>query len=131
MKTKEFLGVKIISYYNMILPLVFIFGSLIALFFAKNFTEKTSQIIITPFLFLIIVSLFFIFSAINYLNHKKIGRVCLIYSCLIQFFYGLSGLIGTLKAIGTAPITNVIVLAIASWGLWYLNTEEAKNWIKQ
>ena len=129
MKKDGFVGVRLISYYNIILSMLFIFGSVVLIAFSKTRRVGDEEFLL-PLLFLILFGLFCIFSALKYLRHKNKGRVCLICCCIIQIIYSIKGLIVTFKIGSSFPITNVIMLVIGLWGIWYLNTTQAKEWLK-
>ena len=78
----------------------------------------------------ILLSVFYIFSSHQYLHHKKMGWICLMISCIIQILMSIKDLITTYITVKDVPALNIIMMIIGLWGLWFLNTKEAKNWIK-
>ena len=132
MKNTGFLGVKLISYYNLILSTLFILGSIILIIFSvlNDLTNLTNRNIhLFSLLGLILLSLFYIFSSLQYLHHKRIGRIFLIYSFITQILISIGGLIATLSVEQSFSTTNIVILVVGLIGLWYLNTEEAKEWL--
>lgn len=131
MKQEGFLGVRLISYYNVVLSGLFIFGSIGLVIFSKIGRVGDEEVFLLPLLFLILFALFCILSAFKYLRHKNIGRVCLMYCCIGQVLFSIAGLVVSVKDSTSLPMINVIMLFIGSWGVWYLNTREAKEWVNK
>lgn len=115
MKKIDFLGIRIISYYNLIVSFFFIFGSIVLVVFSKTKYTSSEKIYLFPFLFLLLAGLFYAFSALKYLQQQKIGRVCLICSCVIQILFSIQGLIITFKSIASLPFVNIIMLLVSLW----------------
>lgn len=130
MKKESFVGVRLISYYNIILSMLFIFGSVALIAFSKIRRVGDEEFLL-PLLFLILFALFCILSAFKYLRHKNIGRLCLMYCCIGQVLFSIAGLIVSSKASTSLPMINVIMLFVGSWGIRYLNTKEAKEWVNK
>ena len=122
------LGVRLISYYNMILSIAFIFGSASLIVFIKTNNPSERSSLLPRLVLLILLSLFYIFSAFKYLHQENIGRVCLICSCVAQILFSIHGLFSAYKSINSLPVLNIIVFLFASWGIWYLQTKESKIW---
>ena len=121
--------VKIICYYNLILPAIFIFGSILLFIFPKFVSTTFKQETYLSLFVFILLSIFYMFSSHQYMHHKKLGWVCLMISCIIQVLLSIKDLTTTYMTVETVPPLNIIMMIIGLWGLWFLNTEEAKNWI--
>ena len=129
-KKVKFLGARLISYYNLVLSAFFIIGSIALIAFSKIKTESDGQLSLLPFFLLIFFGLFCIFSALKYLNHENIGRVCLVLCCLVQIVLSIKGVITTYWVTFSISLKDILMLVIGSWGIWYLNTSESKEWLK-
>ena len=128
MKKVGFLGVRLISYYNFMLSITFVFGSIVLIVFSR--AREADDIFLLPLFFLIIFGLFCFFSALKYLRHNNIGRVCLLCCCIIQAAYSIRGLILTSKITSSFSMLDAIMLFFGLCGIWYLNTSEGKEWVK-
>ena len=124
------IGVRIICYYNFILSSIFICGSIVWFILPRFFSIEIERKTYFSLMIFIVLSSFYIFSAYQYLNHKKRGRVFLLFSCVIQVTLSIKDLTTTYLVINTLPAINIAMMIVGLWGLWYLNTKRAKNWIK-
>ena len=122
--------VKIICYYNLTLSAIFIFGSVVWFIFPKFVSIAVKQETNLGFLLFILLSIFYAFSSYQYLNKKQAGRIYLMISSIIQVILSIKDLTITYIKVGDIPVINILIMAMGLWGIWLLNTEEAKNWIK-
>jgi hypothetical protein len=122
--------VRIICYYNFILSSIFIFGSIVLFLLPRFASIEIDQRTYFALIVFMILSIFYIFSANQYLKHKKRGRVLLLISCITQVTLSIKNLITTYLVINNFPAINIVMLIVGLWGLLYLNTKRAKNWIE-
>lgn len=121
--------VRIICYYNLILPAILIFGTIVLFIFPKFESTIVKQKTYIGFFVFIFLSIFYMFSSHQYLRHKKLGWICLMVSCILQVLLSIKDMTATFMAVKVVPPINIIMMIIGLWGLWFLNTQEAKNWI--
>lgn len=124
----KFLGVYLISCYNIFFPTIIVLGFIIGVTFIHK-TRKLDEFDKIIFLFFILISIFCvfcIFSAVSYLRHKKNGRIFLLCCCIAQITVLILSLLSPKRHFS---LFDVILLLVGLWGAWYLNTKEAKEWI--
>ena len=126
----KFLGARFIIYYNLILPSLMLIGSIIMFTFShiKETTQK--DVFKLPLLLFIVLCIFYILSSAAYLKRKNIGRICLLVSCALQILNSIRDIIMEFRAFSTFSFFYVLMILVGLYGLWYLNTEEAKDWLK-
>ncbi len=131
MKKAGFLGVKLISYYNIVLSVAFVFGSIVMIAFSRNIKDVADIFFLLPLFFMILFGIFCFFSALKYLRHKKIGRVSLLCCCIIQVAFSIKGLIIMSKTTSSFSFWSIIMFLFGAWGIWYLNSKDGKKWVNK
>jgi len=125
----SFLKVRIISYYNLVVPSIMIIGSFTLYFFSKKTGVHNEELFKLPFLAFVLICIFYICSAILYLNHIKIGRFGLLLSCILQILHSIRDIYITFKVNSSLDFIYIIMFFFGLWAIWYLNTDEAKEWL--
>lgn len=124
------LGVYFICYYNLILPSILIFGAISIIIFSLIKGNGDAGSIQLHLLFFILLCTFHVFSATKYLHQENIGRYLLIICSLIQVFFSVKGLLMIADNTVLEILLNLGMFLIGLWAAWYLNTEKAKEWLK-
>ncbi|MDY6790841.1 MAG: hypothetical protein SWH54_06185 [Thermodesulfobacteriota bacterium] len=126
---KKYIKVYIISFYNILLSSLFLIGSFVWIVFPKITGIGEEVFKLSYFLFLLFY-LFYFFSALLYLAHKKIGRVSLFLSSIIQVANAVFYIFTTYKTTSTFQYTDIIMIIFGLWGMWFLSRREAIEWLK-
>jgi hypothetical protein len=130
MEKRAGLKARLIAYYNIGVPSAFILGTIILYLFAKTMRGEQGEAFGTSVIFFIALCVFSIFSGITYLRKMEKGRICLICSCVVQALYALGNIVMALKSGASLPFINIAVLAVAVWGIWFLQSREGKAYIQ-
>ena len=138
MRTK-FTAVQFICYYNMALGAVGLIGAVSITVFALVVKPPEWDSLFSPgilssmFLYLCLSGLY-IYAGKKYLRKSRIGRTLLMVCCVTQIITALWELVSNnLSLFSLAPkhiLLTIVVLLVGSWGIWYLNTSNAKKWIE-
>ena len=128
MTDKASKGIQFISYYNLVVAFVLVFGLAALFIFAKTKGTPDQNFPVGSLLVPIACALFYAFSAFNYLGHKEYGRICLLGSCVIQIMTSIKDLVVTYSVTISLQAVNIVILLVGLWGLWFLNTAPAKAW---
>jgi hypothetical protein len=130
MEKRAGLKARLIAYYNIGVPSAFILGTIILYLFAKTVRGKQGDAFGTWLIFFIALCVFSIFSGITYLRKIENGRICLLCSCVAQALYALRNIVMALESSASLPFINIAVLAVAVWGVWFLQSGEGKAYIQ-
>jgi len=129
MEHRKFIGAKFVSYYNLLVSVCFVIGSLVLIGFSGNVDGGARAGTVIGLVFLALFGAFCGFAAIKYLRREKVGRVCLAVCFVAQILYSIHGLISTYRVTVSVSGIAVVMLIIGCWGTWYMTTDEAKEWI--
>ncbi len=129
MSKSSFFGVKLISYYNIVLSAAFVFGAIVMIIFTINSKDVTDITLLLPLIFMSLFGIFCFISALKYLGHKKIGRVSLLCCSIIQVAFSVRGLIVISKTTYSFSSWSIIMFIFGVWGIWYLKSREGKEWV--
>jgi hypothetical protein len=124
------LKARLIAYYNIAVPSAFIVGTIILYFFAKAMRREQGEAFGAWLVFFIALCVFSIVSGITYLRKMEAGRICLLCSCVIQAVYAIRNITVASVSSVSFPVTNIVVLAVAVWGVWFLQSREGKAYIQ-
>ena len=130
MEKGQFFSSHFLGYYNVVLAACFIVGSIVLIIFSEFKIGGAELRSTLPLIILIIFGLFCLFSAIKYLRHEKLGRVCLLLCCIIQVISSIFYIYTTYRVTSSVSIINIIMLFVGAYGTWYLSSRESKEWTR-
>jgi len=125
----------VISAYNIILGIMSFSLIPFTMSMSQEFKDVEAPTIGTSSLVLglipiIILSIFYIISAIGLLKKKEWGRKCLLVSSVIQCLSGVQAAISSAISGSKGPVlTTYIMILISGWVFYYLNKKSVRSWI--
>jgi hypothetical protein len=125
-------GVWIVGIYNILLGILLLSVIPSTMIMSQRF-ENAMSCLLSPLTWgllpIVILSIFYIISAVAIMRAKEWGRICILIASGTQCVMGLHTIISSFKHGYQGPMSfSYIVVLFGLWAIYYLNRAVVKDW---